>query len=574
MKKIILTSAMILSAVSIAMSSNRHTDVNIKIIATTDVHGSFFPYDFIEGRPLKGSLARIASYVTRARAQQPDGVVLLDNGDILQGQPINYYYNFLSADSENIAAQCLNFMRYDAYTCGNHDIEPGAPCYTKFFRALKCPVLGANVIDTITDKPYLRPYTIVERQGIRIAIIGLITPAIPHWLMPEKWTGLRFDDMMSTARQWVSHVKTYEQPDIVVGLFHSGRSGGISQPDCRENMCEEIARSVPGFDIILYGHDHRPVCETIQSDGGHNVLMVNAGNAARQVAEVTIFSAPDGTLQKKARLADICNEQPDSVYMKHFQTQINEVQQWAQRKIGTIDTTITTRDCFFGPSAFTDLIHNLQLHITGADISIAAPLTFNATLHKGDITVADMFKLYKYENTLCVVSMTGREIRQHLEMSYAQWAATMTSPHDHLMLLNDERSSHERAVFKHMYFDFDSAAGIDYIVDVRQPAGSRIKIQQMTDGTPFDEEKTYRVAMNSYRANGGGQLLTQGAGIPKAELPKRILWQSELDQRYYLMKEIERRQHIAPQPNSNWHFHPKQWTDAAALHDRKIIFGE
>ena len=128
MKKFILTSAMILSAVSVAMSSNRQTDVNIKIIATTDVHGSFFPYDFIEGRPLKGSLARIASYVTRARAQQPDGIVLLDNGDILQGQPINYYYNFLSADSENIAAQCLNFMRYDAYTCGNHDIEPGAPC--------------------------------------------------------------------------------------------------------------------------------------------------------------------------------------------------------------------------------------------------------------------------------------------------------------------------------------------------------------------------------------------------------------------------------------------------------------
>lgn len=574
MKLAFLTLAMLLLAPASVMADKTAENVEIKILATTDVHGSFFPYDFIEAKPLRGSLARVSSYVQHIKENNPEGVILLDNGDILQGQPVNYYYNFIATDEANIAAQCLNYMGYDAHTCGNHDIEPGAPCYTQFFKNLNCPALGANIIDTATGKPYLKPYTIITRHGIRIAVIGLITPAIPHWLMPEIWRGLQFTEMAAAAQHWVSHVKKAEQPDLIVGLFHSGRQGGIALPGCNENTCEEIARQVPGFDIIIYGHDHRPVCETIRNDRHGDVLLINSGNAARQVAEITVTATGGKVSGKSGRLVDICGEEPDPNYMRHFAAQIEEVKQWAARRIGTITHTITTRDCFFGPSAFTDLIHNLQLQITGADISIAAPLTFNATLHKGDITVADMFKLYKYENTLCVLRMTGREIHQHLEMSYGKWVNTMTSPDDHIMLLNTGGETHERAVFQNMYFDFDSAAGIDYIVDVTKPAGQRVTILNTSDGTPFCEDKTYRVAMNSYRANGGGQLLTQGAGIPKDMLPSRIISQTTLDQRHYLMQEIQQMQTITPQPNANWHFAPKKWTDKAIQRDRKIIFGK
>lgn len=574
MKTALITLAAALLLPANVMADSTSESKEVKIFATTDVHGSFFPYDFIEARPLNGSLARVASYVKRARKNNPDGVILLDNGDILQGQPINYYYNFIEADEPNIAAQCLNYMKYDAHTCGNHDIEPGAPCYTQFFKNLSCPALGANIIDTATGKPYLKPYTVITRHGIRIAVIGLITPAIPHWLMPEVWQGLQFTDMATAAQQWVAHVKKTEQPDIIVGLFHSGRQGGITLSGCRENTCEEIARQVTGFDIIIYGHDHRPACETVHNASHGDVLLINSGNAARQIAEITLTIENGLVSGKSGRLVSVAHEQPDQEYMSHFSAQIEKVKQWAARRIGNITHTITTRDCFFGPSAFTDLIHNLQLQITGADISIAAPLTFNATLHKGSITVADMFKLYKYENTLCVLRMTGREIRQHLEMSYAQWVNTMTSPDDHIMLLNKERATYERAVFQHMYFDFDSAAGIDYVVDVTKPAGQRVVILQKSDGTPFLEDKTYSVAMNSYRANGGGQLLTHGARIPKDELPQRIISQTTLDQRHYLMMQIQQMHTISPQPNANWHFAPKEWTDNAIKRDRKLIFGE
>ena len=260
MKTALITLAAALLLPANVMADSTSESKEVKIFATTDVHGSFFPYDFIEARPLNGSLARVASYVRRARENNPDGVILLDNGDILQGQPINYYYNFIEKDEANIAAQCLNYMKYDAHTCGNHDIEPGAPCYTQFFKNLNCPALGANIIDTATGTPYLKPYTVITRHGIRIAVIGLITPAIPHWLMPEVWQGLQFTDMATAAQQWADYVKKTEQPDVIVGLFHSGRQGGITLPGCRENTCEEIARQVPGFDIIIYGHDHRPAC--------------------------------------------------------------------------------------------------------------------------------------------------------------------------------------------------------------------------------------------------------------------------------------------------------------------------
>ena len=149
----------------------------------------------------------------------------------------------------------------------------------------------------------------------------------------------------------------------------------------------------------------------------------------------------------------------------------------------------------------------------------------------------------------------------------------MVSADDHLLLLNEEaQDEHERARFKNFLFNFDSATGIDYEVDVTQPIGKKVRILRMSDGTPFDENKQYKVAVNSYRGNGGGELLTKGAGIPRDSLAKRIIWKSNRGQRYYLMKEIERLGTIAPKANNNWRFVPEKWTIPAAERDRKLLF--
>ena len=575
-----LSVMMAVSVASNAANNNVHVkQVTLNILETSDVHGCFFPWDFINKRTMNGSMARLATYVSSLRQQNPDGVILLENGDILQGQPINYYYNFIATDRQNIASQITNYMRYDATTWGNHDVEPGHDVFDKWDSEMKFPILGANIIDEKTGQSYLKPYTIIERQGVRVAVIGMLTPAIPNWLTPDVWSGLRFEEMVTTAHKWIDIVQKTEKPDIIIGLLHSGLDGGIVTPEYEENASLHVAKEVPGFDIIMYGHDHMKNCTSVTSADGSVVRLINPSNNCRAVAEavVTVCKKGKKLISKdiQARLVDLCEFTPDSAFMQHFESEVNDVKQWAERTIGLCDTTITTRDCFFGSSAFTDLIHNLQMKLTGADISFSAPLTFNATLAKGGITVGDMFNLYKYENQLCTMMLTGKEILGHLEMSYDLWVNTMQSPDDNILQLNIRTSgdSH-RTGFKNPTFNFDSAAGIDYIVDVTKPDGQKVKILRMSNGEPFSLDKTYKVAVNSYRANGGGELLTKGAGIPHDKLAERIVSRTSRDQRWYLMQEIERLGTISPRANNNWKFVPEEWAGPALQRDRKLLFGD
>lgn len=559
-----------------AMTTKEKT-IDLKFIETSDVHGSFFPYDFINRKPKAGSLARVATYVNQLRSQHGENVILLDNGDILQGQPVNYYSNYVDTTSANIAAQVVNYLRYDAQTIGNHDVETGHRVYDKWVSATHCPILGANVIDTKTNKPYLKPYTILKRGGVRIAIIGLLTPAIPNWLGENLWSGLRFEEMVSSARQWMRVVKEQEKADIVIGLFHSGKDGGITTPHYKEDAALAVAREVPGFDVVFFGHDHTRYADAVTNSEGKLVACLDPANNAMSVAQADLQ-----LVKKKGRwcvkesqwkLVDVADLPVDNDFVDHFSAFNETVKAYANRVIGTFENTISTRDSYFGNSAFNDLILNLELSITKADVAFNAPVSFDVAIKKGPVRVADMFNLYKYENQLFVMRLTGKEIRKALEMSYDLWVNTMTSPNDHLLLLDSQtRGDQQRLGFKNFSFNFDSAAGIDYEVDVTKPNGQKVKVLKMSNGEPFDENKYYKVAVNSYRANGGGELLTRGAGIAKDDLDDRIVWRSEFDLRHYLMEEIKRLGTLNPQPNTNWRFVPEQWTQEAAKRDRLLLF--
>lgn len=553
--------------------------VTLRIIQTSDVHGCFFPYDFINRKPLDGTLARVSTYVKELRQTYGDHLILLDNGDILQGQPTCYYSNYVNPEIPNVAASVINYLGYDAQTVGNHDIETGHAVYDKWIKEVNCPMLGANIIDTSTGNPYVKPYTIIERDGVRVAILGLLTPAIPNWLNEQVWSGLHFDEMVSCARKWMDYLKTNEHPDVVIGLFHSGTEGGITTPEYEEDASFKVAREVPGFDLILYGHDHRLYSGTVTNTEGQQILCVDPSSTALFVADatITVTKKRHGKVEKEVKgdVVSVKDKAIDQDFVDHFQPAINAVKSYVDRKIGVFESSVYTRDSYFGNSAFSDFIHDLQLSLTGADISFNAPLSFNSSIKAGDIYVSDMFKLYRYENQLYVLKMTGEEVRKHLEMSYDLWVNTMTSPDDHIMLLNDDKTDDkQRYMFKNLAFNFDSAVGIDYEVDVTKPNGQKVRILRMSNGEPFDEHKWYKVAMNSYRGNGGGELVTQGAGIPKEELNKRIIFQSERDQRFYLMQEIEKAGRMNPQPHSNWRFVPEEWTKPAIVRDRKLLFGD
>ena len=553
--------------------------VNLRIIETSDVHGYFFPYDFVERKALDGTLMRVSTYVNRLRKDYGDNLLLIDNGDILQGQPTCYWSNYVMTNEENISARMVNYMRYDAEGIGNHDLEPGHAVYDKWINEVNCPVLGANVIDTKTGKPYLKPYALFVRDGVKIAVIGMLTPTIACWLNEKTWEGLAFEEMVSSSRKWVKYVREVERADLVIGLFHSGKENGLVLNGMEEDATARVAREVPGFDIIFYGHDHQVHNEWIKNTAGQKVLTLDPSCWARNVADAQVsLTYENGRLKKKDIKGDIVsmrNEQVDEQMQAHFQQDFERIKKYVDRKIGHFETTVRTRDCFFGNSAFTDFIHSLQLRISGADISFNAPLSFDSKIEAGDVTMADMFKLYRFENLLYVLNMTGREIQGHLEESYDRWTNTMKSPSDHLLLLNDNgMDDQQRAGFKNYTFNFDSASGIDYEVDVTKPNGQKVRILRMSNGEAFQPDKMYKVVMNSYRGNGGGDLLTKGAGIQKEQLNSRIIYQTPLDLRHYLTQEIERQGNVCPQKASNWKFVPEEWTIPAAQRDYKQLFGE
>ena len=584
-KKNMILAAMMLLTTSLTAATTTKT-IKLKVIETSDIHGHFFPYDFMEKKPIKGTLVRVNTYVKKQRQQYGDHLLLIDNGDILQGQPCVYWSNYVMPQDENLAASVINYMKYDAETVGNHDIEPGHKVYDKWIREVRCPLLGANIVvpgASGSARPFrtygdIQPYSVHYIEGVKIVVIGMLTPSIPNWLNESIWKGMEFEEMVSCAKKWMKYIQENEQPDLVFGLFHSGYDGGIVSDGKEENATASVAREVPGFDIIFFGHDHQVHNKWVKNKEGKDVLLVDPSCYGKNIAEAEIeLTFQNGHLTKKdinGEIVSVLDEEIDQQMMDHFQTKIDQVKAYVDRKIGRFEHPIYTRESFFGNSAFTDLIHNLQMQISKADISFNAPLSFNTTIQAGDVTQGDMFKLYRFENLLYVLRMTGEEIRKHLEFSYDMWTNTMKSPEDHALLLNDNsKEDQQRTGFQYYTFNFDSACGIDYEVDLTKPDGQKVHILQLSNGQPFDEKKWYKVVMNSYRANGGGELLTRGAGIPKDSLEGRVLFHTPLDQRYYLTQEIEQMGTIDPKPNHNWRFVPEAWVKPALKRDSLTLFG-
>jgi len=539
----------------------------VKVIFTTDVHGSIFPYDFIEQKAKTGSLAQVYSYVREQRKVAPN-LLLLDNGDMLQGQPTVYFYNFVDTLSPHLQSRVMNYMGYQALTVGNHDLEPGHAVYDRVRKQSNFPWLAANAV-TPSGKPYFEPYKVFRVNGKRIVVLGLITPAIPTWLPENIWSGMTFNDMVESATYWVGIIQKKEKPDVLIGMVHAGVNYNYNNQNedtyKNENAAMLIAKRVKGFDAILCGHDHEIFNKKVASNFGDSVQIINPAAFARNVGVLDIAFTKTGK-KVSASVVDVRDLTPDAEFESTFKPDFEKIREFSSRKIGTLDQTISSCDAFFGSSSFVDLIHRNLLTVTHADISFASPLTLNATIPAGDITVGNMFNLYKYENLLYVLNLTGQEVKDYLEYSYGEWVKSTGSFDDGMLLLND------KGKLKYQYYNFDSGAGIRYTVDLTKPIGSKITIQSMMDGTPFDLYKTYKAAMSSYRGNGGGGHLTMGAKIPTQDIGKRLVSSTTYDMRYLIMMEVMKTGQLDHQPLSCWKFIPEDTAAKARKVDEPRLF--
>lgn len=585
-KRIVISAvAVILLTINISAQT-----INLKIVETSDVHGAIFPYDLRNDRPSNSSLAQVMTYLRQERSNTDQHVILLDNGDILQGDPIVYYYNFEKTDTTHIYADVMNYMRYDAATVGNHDIETGHDVYDKFNDELNFPWLAANAVRTADGKPYFKPYTMIEIGLLRIAVLGLITPSIPNWLPEKIWEGMEFHDMIESARKWVNEIKLREQPDMIIGLFHAGvdytYAGQNADSYKNENASKLVAEQVPGFNIIYVGHDHADWNFKVKNPLGEDVLILGSLAGAQTVAVANLTLTFDKICELwsidsiEGEIINIKEYEIDTDFMTKFSPALEEAKEYVNRKIGEFKKSISSKDAIFGPSEFTDIVHSIQLELTSADISFTAPLAINSEIKSGDVFVRDMFNLYRYENLLYTMALSGEEIKNYLEYSYANWFNQMNDENDHLLkfkkdkagnILYSERSKSPE--LEERFYNYESAAGIFYTVDVSKPEGERVSIIGLTNGASFDLNKIYKVAINSYRGNGGGGHLTRGAGIPQERLSERILDSTEKDLRYYMMKWIEKQGTVYPEILNNWNVIPESFWQKGKEKDSKILFG-
>ncbi|MBE9466828.1 MAG: bifunctional metallophosphatase/5'-nucleotidase [Bacteroidetes bacterium] len=580
MKKILFACNLLLLCFLISFNSNSQT-VNLKIIETSDIHGHIFPYDFVNDLSLQTSQSQVSEYVKQERAKINQEVILLDNGDILQGQPVVYYYNFENTKKKHICSRVMNYMKYDAATIGNHDIEPGHQVYDKIKKELNFPWMAANAVDNKTKEPYFVPYTMIFRKGIKIAVLGMITPGIPNWLPENIWKGIVFNDMIETAQKWVKIINEKEHPDVLIGLFHSGVDytyGNVTADTYRnENASKLVAQKVPGFDVIFAGHDHHKYNMKIKNPKGDEVILLDPARHADFVSVVNItlnYDSLNNRCKKivEGELVDMRNYKPDAEFIEKFAADFNEVKNYVSKPIGEFTETISTRDALFGNSSFVDLIQNIQLNLTKADISFAAPLLFDARINKGEVFVRDMFKLYKFENLLYTMELSGTEVKNYLEFSYDNWFNKMKDENDNLLRFKIDSTGNTTNRLYSSFYNFSSAAGIKYTIDASKPLGYKLNIVSMSDGSSFDLNKKYKVAINSYRGNGGGGHLVDGAKINQNELPERIISSTQKDLRYFLMKWIEKKKIISPNKLNNWTVIPNEWWKKGKEKDFKILY--
>ena len=505
---------MILAAVALASCCGpKDGEYTFRILTTNDVHGRYFDSLYVTDAT-DNALTNVAWYVDSLRKEEgAENVILLDDGDCLQGDNAAYYFNYIDTTSKHLFARMTEYIGYDAVVVGNHDIETGHKVYDRILKTMKVPFLAANAIRTDNGKPYFREYVTLERHGLKITIIGFTNPNIKGWLSPALWEGMTFESLIPMAQETVDRVVAKEKSDVVIVAVHAGTGAGDGAS--LESQGLDLYKSLRGVDFVVTAHDHRPVVHRNDS-----ICLINAGSHCRNLGLGTVtLKVEKGKVVSKtldAGLLPVDKENVDKKMHELFREDFEAVKAFTLQEVGQLKTDLRTRDAYSGMSDYLNLIHTLSLGCTPAQISFAAPLTFNGFIEAGTLVYNDLFTIYPYENQLFVVEMTGREIKDYLEYSYDAWVNTVVSADDRLLKITDRpdpRTGQKKWSFVNRSYNFDSAGGLVYTVDVTQPCGQRVNVESLADGSTFDEAAKYNVAMTSYRASGGGSIMREVAGI-------------------------------------------------------------
>ena len=399
--------------------------VELKIAATTDVHGRLRAWDYSTGRPdsLRG-LARIATIVDSLRRAARGRVVLVDAGDLLQGNAMTYVAGRVDSLAPNPVVLAMNAMQYDAAAVGNHEFNYGVDQLDRALSRVRFPFLAANTRRLDGGRPFAGR-TMVTRAGVRIAIIGLTTPGSMVWDRDNLRGRLAVDDILAAAPREVAAARA-EGADLVVVVAHSGL-GEITSYDtvgtglASENAMARVAREVPGIDVMVIGHSHREVTDSTIN----GVLVVQARNWATSLAVATVaLERRDGRWRVAAKRGETVQAKgwPEQrAVVRAVEPAHQAAMRYATTRIGTTAARWSADSGRVVDTPIIDLIQEVQKQITGAELSIASVFSPNARFDPGPITVERVVDLYPYENTLRALRLTGAQLRAFLEQSARYW---------------------------------------------------------------------------------------------------------------------------------------------------------
>ncbi|MGR6971775.1 bifunctional metallophosphatase/5'-nucleotidase [Streptomyces cynarae] len=502
---------------------------SFSVLGTTDLHSHVFDWDYYKDAAYSDKagnsvgVARVATLIKQQReAKGEDRVLLVDAGDIIQGTSLAYYFARVDPITGEDApkhpmAVAMNHMRYDAAALGNHEFNYGIDVLRKFESQCHFPLLGANALDAKTLRPAFRPYTVkcVRVPGapdIKVGILGLTNPGIALWDKDNVSGKMVFPGLVEQAKKYVPRLRALGC-DVVFLTDHSGLDGSSSYGDelpYVENASNLVAEQVPGIDAILVGHTHVEVPSyTVKNEEtGEEVLLSEPYCWGYRLSvfdfELELHHGRWKVTSKTARTLNPSTVDEDPEIKRLLEADHELVVKYVNTPVGTCTADLSAAESCWKDVPIMDFIHQVQMAtvasgLSSADaalplISVAAPFSRTADIPAGSVTIKDIAGLYIYDNTLYGKKLTGAQLKDYLEYAAKYYHQVPSGTKVDTATLTNANN-----FWDYMY---DTAAGVDYEIDIAQPEGSRIK-NLSYKGAPVADDQVFVVAVNNYRANGG-----------------------------------------------------------------------
>lgn len=461
-------------------------ELKLQVLGTTDMHGHVLPQDTYSLQPENLGWAKLATLIRQAKAQNPN-TVLIDSGDTIEGEPINYVRTRLRPDLAEPSIAVMNALGYSAMAIGNHDFNWGLDVLRGVEKQARFPFLSANTINAKGGKGAFTPWTKVNVGGATVIIVGFTTPGIPRWEEPENYAGLAFQDIVESAKILISRLREKEKADVIIVTMHSGL-GTLPGQAGDENCALRLADQVAGIDLILTGHTHEPI--SIQHKGVP-ILQAAAHGRALAIADLTLKKAQGRwhVVASLGRLVQPTVETPQDAQVLELTAALRAA---TETYLDTAATNLLTdldgRWCRLEDTPLAQLLHTVQHQATGAQLSAVNWTSARIFIPSGATSIRQFYCLQPYENQVARIRINGKQLRAYLEFSAKAY-----------------NFSHEPELFNKAvpFYDVDQIDGCAYALDVSQPVGRRVK-NLAFQGHPVQDDQTFSLALSTFRLRGGG----------------------------------------------------------------------